>query len=236
VKRFLIYALLICNVLFAQETVKPNIQLAVKSINKTKINQALISETTNWKVDTAHTSIEFKVRHLGISKVRGIFSTFNGEVLTNIDLTKIKSAEESNSTDLTKIDFSKTKITGSVEVNSINTDNKKRDEHLKSEDFFDVIEFPKITFESIEFKNAKKDSIDMIGNLTIKDVTKPIVLKITDLKKAKNMQGNYNVGATATTTLDRLLYGIKWNNIIEGVAAVSKNVDVSIQLELIKAN
>lgn len=171
----------------------------------------------NWKVDPSHSKVGFSVSHLVISEVEGSFKTFDG------------SFENSGS------DFSNAKINFSVDVSSIDTDNDQRDGHLKSEDFFYAEKYPKMTFESTSFKKKGKDTYELKGKLTMRGVTKTVTFDVKYGGQAVDGYGNTRVGFTATTTLNRMDFGIAWNAKTEqGTWTVGEDVDVTLKLEFIK--
>lgn len=170
-----------------------------------------------WKVDPSHSKVGFSVSHLVISEVEGDFKTFDG------------SFENSGS------DFSNAKISFSVDINSINTDNDQRDGHLKSEDFFYAEKYPKMTFESTSFKKKGKDTYELKGQLTMRGVTKTVTFDVKYGGQAVDGYGNTRAGFTATTTLNRMDFGIAWNAKTEqGTWTVGEDVEVSLKLEFIK--
>ena len=170
-----------------------------------------------WKVDPSHSKVGFAVSHLVISEVEGSFKTFDG------------SFENSGS------DFSNAKISFSVDVNSIDTDNDQRDGHLKSEDFFYAEKYPKMTFKSTSFKKKGKDTYELKGQLTMRGVTKTVTFDVKYGGQAIDGYGNTRVGFTATTALNRMDFGIAWNAKTEqGTWTVGEDVEVSLKLEFIK--
>ena len=175
------------------------------------------SAQTKWALDNAHTGIKFTVSHLVISEVDGSFKTFTGSMTAS------------------KEDFTDAQIDFSVEVNSISTDNDMRDKHLKSDDFFNAEKFPKMTFKSISFKKLSPKAYELYGNLTIRDVTKKVKFHVTYGGTVKDPYGNIKAGFKATTTIKRLEYGLKWNNLTEaGGAVVGNDVTIVLNAEFAK--
>jgi polyisoprenoid-binding protein YceI len=169
---------------------------------------------TKWSVDKTHSNVKFTVTHLVISEVEGYFKSFTG-TMTN-----------------TKPDFSDANIDFSVDVASINTDNEMRDNHLKSDDFFNAEKFPKMTFKSISMKKVADKKYVLYGELTIRDVTKKVKFDVTYLGQTKDMRGRMKAGFKATTTINRLDYNLKWNKLTEaGGAVVSSDVNIQVNLE-----
>ncbi len=169
---------------------------------------------TKWAVDKAHSSIKFTVTHMVISEVEGSFKVFDGTV------------------EHTKDDFSDAKINFSIDVNSINTDNENRDKHLKSDDFFNAEKFPAMKFEGTSLTPAGGNKYKLTGNLTIRDVTKPVVFDVSFGGIAKTQRGN-KAGFKATATINRFDYNLKWSAATEaGGLVVSKDVAITVNVEL----
>ena len=178
----------------------------------------LISTTVNaqtkWSLDNAHTGVKFTVTHLVISEVEGSFKSFSGSMTAS------------------KPDFTDAQIDFSVDIASINTDNEMRDKHLKSDDFFNAEKFPKMTFKSISMKKINDKKYELTGNLTIRDVTKKVKFDVNYGGTAKDPYGNIKSGFKATTVINRLEYGLKWNTLTEaGGAMVGSDVTIVINAE-----
>ncbi len=169
-----------------------------------------------YTLDPAHTTIGFKVKHLMIANVKGVFEKFKGTV----------SIDES--------DISKSKVSVSIEMASINTNIAKRDEHLRSGDFFEAAKFPLMTFESTKVEKAGADKLKVTGNLTIKGVTKQVVLNVDGPSdEIKSPQGVAKRGASATATINRSDFGVSWNKKLDaGGVVVGEEVQISIDAEL----
>lgn len=169
---------------------------------------------TKWEVDKAHSNIGFVVTHMVISEVDGRFRDFNGVV------------------EHTKADFSDAKINFTIDVNSIDTDNDKRDGHLKSGDFFDAAKYPRITFTSTSFKPLGNNKYELNGNLTIRDITKPVKFDVT-YGGSVTSQGSTKAGFKATSSIDRFDYNLKWSATTEaGGLVVGKKVELVINAQL----
>ncbi|ALR31346.1 hypothetical protein ATE47_12810 [Chryseobacterium sp. IHB B 17019] len=168
---------------------------------------------TAWKVDPMHSSVNFNIKHMGISFVQGRFDKFDGKATTKGN--NLDGAE----------------ISATVDVSSINTGVEMRDKHLKSADFFDAEKFPNMTFETSSITKDKNNSYTLKGKLTIKDVTKEISVPVTFGGIAKNQQGKEVMGFQTTFKVNRLDYNIKYDPTGAGVA---KDVDVNLYFELIK--
>jgi polyisoprenoid-binding protein YceI len=169
---------------------------------------------TKWSLDKAHSNVKFSVTHMVVSEVEGSFKTFDGSM------------------ENTKPDYSDAKIVFTVDVNSINTDNENRDKHLKSDDFFNAEKFPQMKFESTSFTPLGNNKYKLNGNLTIRDVTKPVSFDVT-YGGSINTQRGAKIGFKATTTINRFDYNLKWDKATEtGGLVVSKEVEIAIKLEL----
>ena len=182
------------------------------------IAQVALFAQTKWNVDVAHSNVKFTVVHLVISEVEGAFNTFNGSMTS------------------TKPDFAESTIEFTVDVNSINTNNEMRDTHLKSDDFFNAEKYPKMKFKSTSFKKVSGNKYLLIGNLTLRDVTKSVKFNVTYGGTAKDGYGNTKAGFKASTVINRFDYGLKWNALTEaGGATVGKNVTIDLRLEFAQA-
>ena len=178
----------------------------------------LLSFTTQaqdtWEVDKAHSKVRFSVSHLVVSELEGNFNSFEGTVIAS------------------KEDFSDAKFTFSIDVNSINTDNEKRDGHLRSEDFFYVEKFPKMTFESTSFEKIEGNKYLLKGNLTMRGVTKAIKLDVKYGGTIDLGEGNAKAGFVVKGDLNRIDYGVAWNRKTkQGSWSVGEEVDIVIKLE-----
>lgn len=173
--------------------------------------------TTLWNVDTAHTNVQFKVKHMGFFDVTGNFSLFSG------------SLETAGS------DLEGATITADVDVNSITTNNAQRDGHLKSDDFFNAESFPTLTFNSSSItKNGNDYAIT--GDLTIRDITKTVTFSAKHAGQLVGMGGELRTGIMATTKINRKEYGLKWGAMVEGVNVVSDDVEIILNVQLVKAD
>lgn len=181
------------------------------------IAQVALFAQTKWNVDVVHSSVKFTVEHLVIAEVDGAFKTFNGSMTS------------------TKTDFAGSAIDFTVDVNSINTDNEKRDTHLKSDDFFNAAKYPKMTFKSTSFKKVSGNKYALVGNLTIHDVTKSVTFDVTYGGTANDGYGNTKAGFKASTVIKRFDYGLKWNSLTEaGGMTVGSDVTIDLRLEFAK--
>ena len=173
---------------------------------------------STWTIDPDHSNIGFKVKHLMVSNVKGSFDKHTGTV-------------EINDQDITK-----SKVEVSIDTNSINTNVQKRDEHLRSADFFDVAKHPTMTFVSKKVAKAGKDRLKVTGDLTLHGVTKQVVLDVAPLsRESKDPWGNIRRGTTATTKIDRKDFGLTWNKGLEtGGVLVGDEVTITLEIEMIK--
>lgn len=173
-----------------------------------------MAQGSKWAVDKAHSNVKFTVTHMAVSEVDGSFRVFDGTM------------------EHTKSDFSDAKVTFSIDVNSINTDNDNRDGHLKSDDFFSAAQYPQIKFVSNSMKAMGGNKYQLAGNMTVKDVTKPVVFDVTYGGVVSTGKGK-KAGFKAKATINRFDYNLKWNRAMEaGGLVVGENVDVVINIEL----
>ncbi|AOW09691.1 YceI family protein [Flavobacterium gilvum] len=173
-------------------------------------------ETIKWEIDPSHSELLFKVKHLEIATLTGRFDGIAGTA----------EAEDN---------FENATFSFTANVNSINTNDKNRDIHLKSADFFDSEKFPKITFNSTKFKRIGDTSFEIIGKLTIKETTKPTILHIEYGGTNIDHWGNTKAGLKLKGVINRKDYGLTWNAAIEaGGVLVSEEVRINANIELIK--
>jgi polyisoprenoid-binding protein YceI len=165
-----------------------------------------------WIVDPSHSEVSFSVRHLMISKVRGTFGSFSATILTG-----------ENPTD--------TKITASAQVASINTNDEGRDGHLRTNEFFDAENHPTIEFASTSVAAAGSD-YKVMGNLSLRGVTKPVDFALEFGGFATDPYGNYKMAATVTGEINREDFGLSWNTALEtGGVLVGEKVTITIELQ-----
>lgn len=167
-----------------------------------------------WTIDPAHSSVGFSARHLGLSKVRGLFTRFSGEVGGDpSDLTTASGRFE-------------------VEMASVDTGSPDRDAHLKSADFFDVEKYPTMTFAS-KSVTRNGDDYKVVGDLTIKDVTREVTLDLEPGGETNDPYGNRKVGGTLTGTINRTDWGLTWNVPLDsGGWLVSEKIALEIDLQV----
>jgi polyisoprenoid-binding protein YceI len=171
----------------------------------------------SWQIDSSHSHINFTARHMMISKVRGSFENFSGTV--NFD--------EENPTNTT--------VNVEVDLTSINTRDEQRDGHLKSPDFFDVENYPTMKFVSTCVERNNENNGRLYGQLTIKDITKEVVLDVEYAGIAKSPWGSESAGFSAAGSLNRKEWGLNWNQALEtGGVLVGDKINIEIELELVK--
>ncbi|MBL0047935.1 MAG: YceI family protein [Bacteroidetes bacterium] len=175
-------------------------------------------DATAWAVDKSHSNVNFTVTHMMVTEVDGKFKVYDGTILSTND------------------DFSDAQFNFTVDVNSVNTDDEKRDGHLKSDDFFNAEKFPQMKFKSTSFKKVSGKKYVLEGELTIRDVTKKVKFDVTYNGTGKNPWGMTVAGFKASTTINRMDYNLKWNKTLEaGGVLVSEDVVVSINMEMVKS-
>ncbi|WP_431108992.1 YceI family protein [Winogradskyella poriferorum] len=168
-----------------------------------------------WVVDPAHSEINFKVKHLMISNVKGEFTTFNATIDSE--------------------DFSKSTISVHIDANSISTNNEDRDNHLRSADFFEVETYPEITFVSTSVNKVSDDEYQITGNLTIKGTTKEITLDTEFGGFMKDPYGNEKAGFSINGKLNRKDFGLNWNAALEaGGVMVGNEVKINAEMQFVK--
>jgi polyisoprenoid-binding protein YceI len=169
-----------------------------------------------WEIDAAHSQATFAVKHMMISTVKGHFNVLSGSL-------HIDEQNAANSW-----------VEAQVEAASIDTRDANRDGHLRSPDFFDAEKYPVITFKSTKVEHVEGDEYKVTGNLTIRDVTKPIVLKAEYAGQGKDPWGNTRAGLTATGKIDRTEFGMTFNTALEtGGVLVGNEVKIEIDLEAV---
>jgi polyisoprenoid-binding protein YceI len=174
------------------------------------------AETVSWETDVAHSHVGFQVRHMMIANVKGEFGKY-----------KVKVQADPK-------ELAKATVEATIEVSSINTGNAKRDEHLRSPDFFHVAKYPTMTFKSKSVKQTGKGQLKVAGDLTLRGVTRPVTLEVTGLVgPIKDPWGNKKVGFQATTQINRKDFGLTWNKALEaGGVVVGHEVKITIEAEL----
>ena len=172
---------------------------------------------TTWKLDQAHSKVSFNISHMVISDVTGRFTDFDVKLVH------------------TKDDLTDGMLNATIKVKSINTDNEGRDKHLRSADFFDAEKYPEITFVSKSFEKTGKNTYKINGDLTMRGITKPVMLETKFNGTVNDPWGNTKAGFKATTTVNRKEFGIVYNKTLEaGGLLLGEDVEVTINVELAK--
>jgi len=172
----------------------------------------------NWKIDPAHTSVEFKIKHLMISWVKGTFTDVQGAVIFD------------------KAEPEKAAVNIQIATASVDTGNKKRDDHLRSPDFFDAASYPVMSFVSKKITLANGIPTQINGELTLHGETRTVTLEVEEFSPTiTDPWGNTRRGASASTTINRKDFGLTWNKALEaGGVVVGEEVRISLEVELIK--
>ena len=172
----------------------------------------------SWTVDPMHTQVEFSAKHMGLMTVKGHFTG----VRTAIDLRED--------------DFTASSVEATVQAGTLITYDERRDAHLKSPDFLDVEQFPTITFKSTRIERAAHDGYKMTGDLTIRDVTRPVTFDVVYSGQAKDPMGGVHAGFSASTSIKRKDWGLTWNVALEtGGLLVSEDVKLALEVEVVKS-
>lgn len=176
-----------------------------------------MSEKTVWNIDVAHSSVSFSVRHLMVSKVRGSFGSFRGQIEIEGDA------------------IVPTSVDVSIDTASIDTAVEDRDKHLRSADFFNVEAFPTMSFKSKRVEKASSESFQLVGDLSLHGVTKEVTLDVEIGGRQKDPWGNERVGYSAKTRINRADFGLTWNQALEaGGIMVGERVDIALEVEAVK--
>jgi polyisoprenoid-binding protein YceI len=178
----------------------------------------LTVSASTWQIDPDHTSIQFKVRHLMVSNVKGVFHKFNGTV------------------DMDDKDITRSRAVVTIDTNSIDTGVVKRDEDLRSDHFFEVAKFPTMTFVSKKIMRNGADKLKVTGDLTIHGITREVLLNVEGPSAAvRDPWGGTRIGATAVTRIDRKDFGLTWNKVLEtGGVVVGDEVEITLEVELVR--
>jgi polyisoprenoid-binding protein YceI len=176
------------------------------------------ARAATWEIDPAHTTIQFSVRHMMVSNVRGQFTKFSGHV----------DGDEATPT--------AARLEATIDAASIDTANQKRDDHLRSPDFLDAAKFPTITFTSKKIEKAGEAKFKIRGDLTLHGVTREVVLEVSDVAPPiKDPMGNMRAGAEARTTINRQDFGVSFNKTVEGGGLlVGNDITITIDVEVTK--
>lgn len=172
---------------------------------------------TKWSIDPMHSEVQFKVKHLVISTVSGFFKSFEGSLETEGD------------------DFENADITFALNIDSIDTNQTQRDEHLKSAEFFDAAQYPQITFKSTSFTKTGDDEYKLVGDLTIKGVTKQVTLAAEFGGSTDDFYGNTKAGFEVTGKINRKDFGLTWDGITEaGSIVIGEDIKLLINIQFAK--
>ena len=170
-----------------------------------------------WEIDSSHSSLHFSVRHLVIAKVRGSFARWSGTI------------------QVPDGDFSKATVAVTIDASSVDTSVADRDGHLKSPDFFDVAQYPELRFVGKRVQSRTEGEIDIVGELTLKGITREAVLRVEQHGQAKDPWGNVRAAFTAKTSIDRKDFGLTWNQVLEtGGVMVGDRVDIEAEVQAVK--
>jgi len=173
--------------------------------------------TSTWTVDAAHSRVGFAVRHLVISTVRGEFGKYEGKVV------------------LDEADVTRSTVEATIDVASVSTGVADRDGHLRSPDFFDAAKYPAMTFRSTKVAKAGPEALKVTGDLTLRGVTKSVVLDVTTSPEVKGMFGETRRAFAATTKIDRKAFGLAWSKAVEAGPVVGDEVTITLDLEVTKS-
>jgi polyisoprenoid-binding protein YceI len=172
---------------------------------------------TTWTIDPAHSQVEFAVRHLMISTVRGRFAGVKGTVVSDDS------------------DLGTAQVDVTIDVHTIDTREAQRDAHLKSADFFDAEKFPVLTFKSTRVIDVKGDRFKLVGDLTMHGVSREVTLDVTSEGRGKDPWGGERAGYSAVAKVNRSDFGLTWNQVLEtGGIAVGDEIRIRLDLELVK--
>lgn len=172
---------------------------------------------TTWQIDPKHTLVEFSVKHMMITTVRGRFATVSGTIVEDT------------------VDFSRSSVAVEIDAASIDTREEQRDGHLKSPDFLQVQDYPTITFASTRVIQGRGDRFQVEGNLTIHGVTRPVTLEVERTGTGNTPFGTQVAGFSAETKISRKDFGLSWNVALEaGGVLVGDQVKVSLEVEAVK--
>jgi polyisoprenoid-binding protein YceI len=174
--------------------------------------------TKTWSIDAAHSGINFAIRHMVVSKVRGRFTKFAGTA--SID----------------DADLTRSSVEATIDASSIDTSTPQRDTHLRSPDFFDVERFPELRFRSTRIEKVADERYRVIGGLTIRDVTREVTLDVEYAGRGKDPWGNERLAFAAKTAIDRKDFGLGWNQVLEaGGVLVGDRVEIELDVQVVKA-
>jgi len=172
----------------------------------------------SWTIDPMHTQVEFSAKHMGIMTVKGHFTGVEAAI------------------DFNENDFTASSVEATIDTGTLTTNDERRDGHLKSADFLDVEQFPTIAFKSTRIEHAAHDQYKMTGDLTIRNVTRPVTLEVVYSGQGKDPMGNLHAGFSAHTTINRKDWGLTWNVALEtGGLLVGEDIKLALEVEALKA-
>ena len=179
--------------------------------------QTQLAAPAAWAIDPAHSEVGFAVKHLMFATVKGVFRSFSGKIVLN----------EEN--------LAASSIEADIDVASIDTRQEQRDAHLRSPDFFDADNFPSMTFRSTKLERVDGAHYRVVGELTIRGVTREVVLAVEETGRGGDPWGGQRIGYSATTKINREDFGLTWNQVLEtGGVAVSREVKIAVDVEVVK--
>lgn len=179
-----------------------------------------IGQASAWKIDPDHSNVGFKVRHMMVSNVKGVFHKFSGTVK------------------LDEKDITNSSVSATIDTASIDTGVGMRDKDLRSDHFLDVAKYPAMTFVSTSVAKSGAEGLKVTGNLTLHGVTRQVVLDVEGpSQEVRDPKGTLRRGASASTRIDRKDFGLTWNKVMEaGGVLVGDEVVISIEVEMVKLN
>jgi polyisoprenoid-binding protein YceI len=182
------------------------------------ITSSALATSSTWRIDPDHSNVQFKVRHMMITDVKGTFGNVNGVIR------------------LDETDMSQSAVDVTIAVDSINTGVDKRDAHLKSSEFFDAAKYPTMTFVSRKVTQTGKEQLKILGDLTIRGISRQVVLDVEGpTNEIKDPMGNIRRGASAATKINRADFGLTWNRPMEtGGMMIDDTVFINLEIEMIK--
>jgi polyisoprenoid-binding protein YceI len=177
-----------------------------------------VGQATVWEIDPKHTLVEFSVRHMMFSTVKGRFTAVSGTIRC-----------------MDEADPSRSAVEAEIEAASINTGDEGRDAHLRSADFLDVHTYPKITFQSTRVEVRNKEELRVVGQLSVHGITRDVTLEATFNGRGKNPWGQEVAGFSAETTINRKEFGLNWNAALEsGGLLVGEKLEIRIEVQAIR--
>ena len=174
--------------------------------------------TNNWNIDAAHSGITFSVKHMVVSKVRGRFTKYTGSI------------------DVDDADITRSVVDVTIDASSVDTGTPERDGHLRAPDFFDVENFPVLRYLSKRIDKIDDDHYRVLGDLTIRGVTREVALDVEYGGRAKDPWGNERIVFSAKTSINRADFGLKWNQMLDaGGVLVGERIDIELDVQGVRA-